>query len=184
LLADKGLETLSFEAVAAAAGVNKTTLYRNWPTRTALILAAAKDRSEALITTARTGDPERDLVAFLSSVAANITSPLGRALVLATMSEADSADVQSAREAFWRARFHAARDLVREALDGRPATDAQIGAFIERLVGPLYLRVFVTGAPVEARYIRDLVRSALATRADAPRRRKRRRAGHPSAPAR
>jgi AcrR family transcriptional regulator len=42
LLAEEGVPGLTFEAVAAAAGVNKTTLYRNWPTRTALILAAAR----------------------------------------------------------------------------------------------------------------------------------------------
>ena len=165
LLAERGVRALTFEAVAAEAGVNKTTIYRNWPTRTALILAAARDRSQALIVTKRTGDPERDLVAFLKSVAANITSPLGRALVLATLSEADSPEVRSAREAFWRERFQAAGNLAREALNGdRSATDAEVAAFIERLIGPLFLRVFITGAPVTTAFLRGIVRAALTAR--------------------
>ena len=185
LLAERGLPALTFEAVAAAAGVNKTTLYRNWPNRTALILAAAKNRSEALIVTRSTGDPERDLVAFLGSVADNITSPLGRALVVAALSEADSPEVRSAREAFWRSRFQAAGDLAREALNrGRSASRAEVGAFIERLIGPLFLRVFVTGAPVNRTLIRAVVRTALARRDGAERRRaeRRRRRSQPPIP--
>jgi AcrR family transcriptional regulator len=173
LLAERGAEALSIEAVAAAAGVNKTTIYRNWPTRTALILAAAKDRSEALITTRSTGSAERDLVAFLKSVAANITSPLGRALVIATLSEADSSAVHGAREAFWRARFQAAGDLVRKALPGgRSATGTQVSAFIERLIGPVFLRVFITGAPVNDAFIRGVVRAVLAAPVGRARRRR------------
>jgi AcrR family transcriptional regulator len=179
LLTERGAKALTFEAVAAAAGVNKTTIYRNWPTRTALILAAAKDRSEALITTRSTGNVERDLVAFLKSVAANITSPLGWALVIATLNEADSPEVRGAREAFWRARFEAADDLAREALnDGRSASGTQVGAFIERLIGPLFLRVFITGAPVNDAFIRAIVRDALEARDRSERRlRARRRKG-------
>src|SRR5262249_50537102 len=138
---------------------------------TALILAAAKERSAALIITKSSGDPERDLVAFLRSVAANITSPLGRALVIATLTEADFPEVRSARAVFWRERFHAAGNLAREALnDDRCATEGEVGTFIERLIGPLFLRVFITGAPVSTAFLRSLVRSALAARAGSQRR--------------
>jgi AcrR family transcriptional regulator len=160
LLAGEGSQSLTIDAIAAAAGVNKTTIYRNWPTKTALILAAAQERSQARITTRSTGDPERDLVAFLKSVADNITSPLGRALVIATLNAEDDPDVRQARDEFWRQRFQAAGDLVRAATkEGPGASDANI--FIERLIGPLFLRVFITGAPIDDTFIRNTVRSAL-----------------------
>ena len=116
VLADSGYSSLSIDAVAARAGVNKTTIYRNWPTKVDLILAAAMDRSEAMITTKSTGDPERDLVAFLKSVADNITSPVGHALMIATLNAADDPEVRKARDEFWRERFQAAADLVRAAM--------------------------------------------------------------------
>ena len=162
LLAGEGSQSLTIDAIAAAAGVNKTTIYRNWPTRTALILAAAQDRSEAMITTRSTGDPERDLVAFLKSVADNITSPLGRALVIATLNAEDDPDVRKSRDEFWRERFQAAGDLIRAVTkDGHGSDTSDVNIFIERLIGPLFLRVFITGAPVDDGFIRNTVRSAL-----------------------
>jgi hypothetical protein len=95
-------------------------------------------------------------------VAANVTSALGRALVLAALSDTESDEVRSARAAFWRERFQAAATLAREALNGS-ATDAEVGVFIERLIGPLFLRVFITGVPVTTAFLRGLVRTALAT---------------------
>lgn len=164
LLASGGYRALTIEAVAKAAGVNKTTVYRNWPTRTALVLAAAEDRSEGQITTRSTGHPERDLVAFLKSVADNVTSPLGHALVLATFGEADDLEARSTREAFWRHRFEAAGPLIRAAADGRRLSRAEADHFIEMLIGPVYLRAFVTGLPVDdgfiRRTVRDVVRAA------------------------
>jgi AcrR family transcriptional regulator len=162
VLADIGYSALSIDAVAARAGVNKTTIYRNWPTKVDLILAAAMDRSEALITTKSTGEPESDLVAFLKSVADNITSPVGRALMIATINAVDDPEVRKARDEFWRERFQAAADLVRAAMnDGRKYSAAQVHLVTERLIAPIYLRVFITGAPVNDAFIRETVRAAL-----------------------
>lgn len=161
-LADNGYQSMTIDSIAAAAGVNKTTIYRNWPTKAVLILAAAKDRSEALITTESTGDPERDLVRFLTSVAQNITSPLGRALVIATLNAEDDPDVRQARDAFWQDRFQAAGDLIRGAImDGGLSRGSEVDLVIESLIGPLFLRFFITGAPVDGTFIRNHVRRAL-----------------------
>src|SRR3546814_16467923 len=64
----------------------------------------SSDLSAALITTETTGDPERDLVAFLTSVAANVTSPIGQALVIATLNDSPDPRVREQRTAFWRDR--------------------------------------------------------------------------------
>ena len=40
LLADDGFGGLSIEAVAARAGVGKTTVYRRWPSKTPLVVDA------------------------------------------------------------------------------------------------------------------------------------------------
>ena len=53
--------------------------------------------------------------------------------------------------------------LVRAATGGRVSRRTDVDRFIESLVGPLYLRVFVTGAPVDDRYVDDTVRRALAS---------------------
>jgi AcrR family transcriptional regulator len=160
LLADSGYQSLTIDAVAARAGVNKTTVYRNWPTKASLIRAAAEDRSASLVRTDTTGDPERDLVAMLTSVAANLASPVGQALVIATLNEADDPQVREARAEFWRVRFDAARGVVKAATG--VTDDAEADAVIEQLIAPLYLRALVTGTAIDRGFIERTVRGVLA----------------------
>ena len=48
-LAESGYDGLSFEAVAVRAGVHKTTLYRRWSDRTALVLDAMLELSSQTV---------------------------------------------------------------------------------------------------------------------------------------
>jgi len=162
LLMAHGYQSLTIDAVAAAAGVNKTTIYRNWPTKAALVQAAAEDRSANVITTKITGDPERDLIAFLTSVANQVTSPVGQALVIATLNEANDPQVRQARAAFWRVRFDAASGLIKSAtMDANAAGLLDVEAVIEHLIGPLFLRAFITGAPIDRAFIKKTARAAV-----------------------
>jgi len=162
LLAANGYQSLTIEAVAAAAGVNKTTVYRNWPTKAALVRAAAEDRSATVVTTETTGDPRRDLVAFLSSVADNINSPIGKALMIAGLNEADDPQVRQERAEFWKHRFRAAGDLIRSATNDRRAGDElDVDAVIEQLIAPVFLRAFITGAPIDRDFVQKTVDAAV-----------------------
>jgi len=162
LLAANGYQSLTIEAVAAAAGVNKTTVYRNWPTKAALLRAAAEDRSEATIAADTTGDPEHDLVAFLTSVADHVTSPIGQALLIAALSETNDPEVLQERAEFWKHRFQAAGDLIRSAAkDGHPGGNLDVDTVIEHLIGPLFLRAFITGTPINEDFIQKTVDAAV-----------------------
>ena len=87
-LAAVGLDGLSVPRVAAAAGVNKTTVYRRWPTREALVAAALQaalhETAEAMVDT---GSLRGDLSSLVHLVAARLDSAEGRALVRAGLSE-------------------------------------------------------------------------------------------------
>ena len=87
-LAAVGLDGLSVPRVAAAAGVNKTTVYRRWPTREALVAAALQaalhETAEAI---GDTGSLRGDLSSLVHLVAARLDSAEGRALVRAGLSE-------------------------------------------------------------------------------------------------
>lgn len=90
-LARHGLEGLSIPRVAAAAMVNKTTVYRRWPTREALVAAALE---AALVETsaelADTGSLRGDLRCMVDRVAARMSTPEGRALLRAALAESSS----------------------------------------------------------------------------------------------
>jgi AcrR family transcriptional regulator len=161
-LASRGYQSLTIDSVAAAAGVNKTTVYRNWPTKAKLVQAAAADRSEELIATEATGDAERDLVAMLRSVADYISSPIGQALVIAALNEAADPQVRQARIEFWKGRFEAAGELITSVAEsGRAGGALDVEAVIEHLIGPLFLRAFVTGAPLDQGFIERTARTGV-----------------------
>jgi AcrR family transcriptional regulator len=152
LLADQGYPSLSIEAVAEAAGVNKTTIYRNWPTKAKLVLGAAADRSASAISIRKTGDLERDLRRLLSSVASYTSSPVGRALLVAALNGGDEPTVKGTQREFWETRFAAARKL----FDIDPGNPEDVGAAdetIEHLIAPVFLRLLVTGQPLDRKFI-------------------------------
>jgi AcrR family transcriptional regulator len=161
LLAEHGYQALTIEAVASEAGVNKTTVYRNWPTKAALVRAAAEDRSATAISTRATGDARRDLTVLLQSVADYVTSPLGQALVIAALNESHDPEVRQARAAFWDTRFAAVRDLVRSAT-GCEADE--VDEVTERLIGPVFLRAFVTGVGIDEGFVERTVDAVLSGR--------------------
>jgi AcrR family transcriptional regulator len=87
-LADHGIDGLSIERVAAAAEVNKTTVYRRWPTREALVGAALEFALVNLAAQiADTGSLRGDLLDIVNKQVTLIMSPSGRALVRAGLSE-------------------------------------------------------------------------------------------------
>lgn len=83
---DAGVDRLSVDRVAQRAQVNKTSVYRRWPTREALIAAAMEGMLNDLNTTADTGTLRGDLLAILMPIAALAAKPEGAALLRAAMS--------------------------------------------------------------------------------------------------
>jgi AcrR family transcriptional regulator len=136
VLADKGYDGLSFDEVAARAGVHKTTLYRRWTTKADLILDALHARSDLVVRLRDTGNLEPDLVAFLRTIVRNVTSRTGRSLVLATLrTGAESAEASSLRRRFWDERFERVQDRLDRARDaGQLKADTDTAVLAEALV--------------------------------------------------
>jgi AcrR family transcriptional regulator len=163
-LLEVGYGRLSFESVAARAGVHKTTVYRRWPSREALVTAALLEQRGRDVPIPDAGSIRADLRALATAVAASVTSQTGHAIARALVSEAgDIPEITTAIRDFWSARFGAARTVVARAV-GRgelpPGVDADL--LIEALVGPLYLRLLVTREPLEDEFIDRLVDLLLA----------------------
>lgn len=159
LLLETGYSGLTIEAVAARASVHKTTVYRRWTTREALVADALLGRMETRVPMPDTGALRADLVALTTAVAANLTSPEGNALLKTLVASGTHLGaVRTAGRQFWATRFALARELVRRGIargDLPPDTDPDL--VIEGLIAPLYLRLLVTGQDVDARYAERVV---------------------------
>lgn len=80
-LARGGYGTLTFEDVAARAGVNKTTVYRRWATKPDLVKAALTAAADAMPSLRETGDLRTDLIAVARRARETMSSPRGRGLL-------------------------------------------------------------------------------------------------------
>src|SRR5215831_8650406 len=75
LIVEKGVANLTIEDVAHRSGVAKTTIYRHWPERTALILDTVS-ACFAEVGTPDTGSLRGDLEAFLSGTVGKLMPAL------------------------------------------------------------------------------------------------------------
>ena len=151
LLAEVGYEELTFEAVARRAGVHKTTVYRRWPTKPDLVADAARERSVQLVEVPDTGSLRGDLTALARAVAANIGSDVGSAMTKTLVAAAAHVAVGRRGHARVLGRAAPAHRRDRRTRDGRGELPADVDAnvVIESLVGALYVRLLLTGEPID-----------------------------------
>lgn len=79
-LGENGYAGLTVEAVAGRARVSKASLYRRWPGKRDLVLAAVRATVPDPEDLPDTGSLRGDLVAYLAQVAAHLQGPTGSAL--------------------------------------------------------------------------------------------------------
>ncbi|QKV73298.1 TetR/AcrR family transcriptional regulator [Amycolatopsis sp. Hca4] len=79
-LAETGYPGLTVERVAQRAGTNKNTIYRRWPNRAALGVAAYRHLAEDTLKPPDTGSLREDALALLRAINCGQTSPAARAL--------------------------------------------------------------------------------------------------------
>ena len=139
VIAETGSFAIRIDDVARTAGVNKTTIYRRYPTRDDLVLKAILTHAAIAIPLPDTGALEGDLRALCELVRATITSPLGCALLSAGGEL--PADLQNLRQQFWRERLMTATELFsRAAKRGECVVPSDPEEVIELMVAPLHFR--------------------------------------------
>lgn len=152
VLAEVGYDALGVDAVAARAGVHKTTVYRRWPTKAELVAEAVRERSLRHVPIPDTGTLAGDLRALARAVAATIGSEVGGHLTRALVAAATTSPEVAARTGpFWAERLGWAATVVERAIDrGELPAGSDPNLVVEALIGPLYVRLLLTGEPVDA----------------------------------
>lgn len=143
LCTEKGYGRVSIEAIAARAGVSKKTIYRWWPSKSAVMLEAF---TEALVGTTPfvdTGDIAADLRSnVLGAVNLLSTPPFGPAYA-GILSEVhhDDALADIVRTQLVEPRFGEAVARLRRAQEqGQIPEGADLPLAVEMLYGPVYYR--------------------------------------------
>jgi AcrR family transcriptional regulator len=149
-LIEHGYAGLTVEGVAARAGVNRTTLYRRWGGRDALIVDAVEAFAAAEAKVPDSGDIDEDLRLWARSILATLTRPVSGALVRAVFGGAgDSPQVHQLRHRFWLIRSALVMPMVHRAIErGQLPAGTAADEVIRHVGAPLYYRLLVLGEPL------------------------------------
>jgi AcrR family transcriptional regulator len=147
---------ISVACIAQRAGVGKQTIYRWWPSKSAVLLDAMLHRADAVAPTPDTGDLHTDLCVFLRSTFAAAAG--NRSLLLGALREALGDPTTMGRLAAFTA---ARRDALAQIL-GRAQQRGQIHSLdrpdtvIDQIFGLLWYRMIFAHHPLDAQAADDL----------------------------
>jgi AcrR family transcriptional regulator len=169
ILLDEDYQSLTIEAVAARAGVGRPTIYRRWPSKAALVVAALVDSARLAIPRVDTGSLRGDLLAVQRHQIRLINAPMTRRVTAGLI--ADLATDPELGERYINEYLVPRRDAVWEVLErgierGELEPDADLAFVYDLLIGPLFMRAVVWGqrlSPDAAEATTDVVLAAFGT---------------------
>jgi AcrR family transcriptional regulator len=160
LLVKGGPEALTIEAVAAHAGVARTTVYRRWQGADELLAAAVEDVVVQLMPPANTGDTRADLVAIVDATVGALTSTRYGGIVRALLSEIarNARPVRRLRRRLVDARKEELQEvLARGVARGELRADVDARTAADLLLGPVYYRLVLAGRQPDAAFATRIV---------------------------
>ncbi|WP_406515969.1 TetR/AcrR family transcriptional regulator [Streptomyces sp. NBC_00873] len=163
-LAERGYARLTIEAVAQDSGVNKTTIYRWWPSKPALLRAAMLHARVLDIDIPDTGSLRGDLIALTEQIVRLLTDertePVARAMTAGTGLPDD--ELAALTRDFFADRFSREQPVFTRAIArGELPKDADPMLLLDLIAGAVWMRVLLRREPAPPDFARDVVDAVL-----------------------
>lgn len=163
VMAEVGYRALTMDAVAARARAGKATIYRRWESKLDLVIDTCTQLASQNLATPDTGTLAGDLREFLSSFAAFLSGPIGKAAQALVGELPHEPELATAfRETFLISQ----RDVLRGIIDragerGELRPDAPRGMAVELAGAALTYRLMLTGDPLDDAFVEKIVDQVL-----------------------
>ncbi|MET7522232.1 TetR/AcrR family transcriptional regulator [Streptomyces sp. NPDC005248] len=143
LCTEKGYGRVTIEAIAARAGVSKKTIYRWWPSKSAVLLEAFTEALVDATPFVDTGDIAADIRTHVTGAVRLLSTPPFGPAYAGILSELHHDDelAETVRTQLIEPRFAAAVARLRRAQEhGQIPPGADLPLAVEMLYGPVYYR--------------------------------------------
>jgi AcrR family transcriptional regulator len=162
LLQEHGYDRLSLDAVATTARASKATLYRRWPTKAELVMAAFVEGTRQVAVDPDTGTLRGDLLRLGESIRTHVDTHVGTIrAVLVEVSRSPKLDALM-QEQFLAQRKALMTHVLARAVDrGEIEASAVTEELWDVLPGYLIYRSVLTGRAPSTRTVQDLVDNVL-----------------------
>lgn len=158
-----GLANVSIDEISRASGVSKTTIYRHWPSRSALLIDACS-RLGGTVDVPDTGSFRSDLHALLSGLADQLQMASWSTVVPSIMDAAErDSDVLVMQTGWHKGLMEPFGAVVEKAkARGEVLTEADPQDMIATTVGALFYRRWFSRELIDARFVDAIVAVAVA----------------------
>lgn len=148
---------LTIDAVAARAGVNKTTVYRKWPTKAELIRAALESVIEMIQVGPSAGDLRTDLLRIARACLRFVRSNQGQSIMRLRLLQHPEPELAKLAKALTEKQLAASRALFAAAAErGEIARDVDEVLLLDMLWGAIHARVVMRSESVDDRTLQRL----------------------------
>jgi len=162
LLAESGIGRVSIDEVSRRSGVAKTTIYRHWPSRSALLLEACSTMGEPLATP-DTGSLRGDFTVLASQLAEHLRDANWAAVVPSIVDAAERDPALG--ELYTRLHDAMMAPFLSVAERGKKRGELPRGArpaeVVATVVGPLFYRRWFSREPLDSAFIKAVVSAAV-----------------------
>ncbi|GAA1992072.1 TetR/AcrR family transcriptional regulator [Kitasatospora viridis] len=154
LLERDGYPAVTMKGIAEAAGVGRATVYRWWSAPAAVLMEALTELSRERAEPELTGDPEADLLAFLTATFALTQDGPSRTVLLILVAEAlDDPEIAAGLAEHTGRRRELLRGLL-ERLDARWTVPLELA--VDMVFGTMWYRMIDLHGPVDDRLATEL----------------------------
>lgn len=153
IIIERGVERMTIEEVASRSGVAKTTIYRRWPERAALIVDTVQSMFEH-VCTPDTGSFRGDLESYFEAMSkTDLNGRVGRLMPSLLAGATRDEELSSALDTINSSRERPVRTIMRRAIErGELADELNIDVIMGMLIGPLLFRKLVQQLPSDPDY--------------------------------
>jgi AcrR family transcriptional regulator len=159
ILAEQGYAALTMERVAAVSGVAKTTLYRRWPTKSALCMHLYLNAAGRELQDPNTGNLAKDLKHLARAVVQLQTQTVAGEAFIGLITEAHAnPETRDSFVEFSERRREITRRVLKRGMDrGELRADVDVDLVIDTLGGAMTFRLLQCHAPLNGKFANDLV---------------------------
>lgn len=168
LLRRTGFHELTIEAIAADASVGKTTVYRWWPNKGALVVEAFASSAESTLHFPNTDSVFKDMSLQMGQFLKILRSPRGKIVAaLLGAGQSDPELLEAFRERFLRPRRQEAYKTLRRGIErGELPKGLDLDVALDILYGAIYMRFLIRHDELSEGYIREVCRTVLGGASD------------------
>jgi AcrR family transcriptional regulator len=163
LVLEVGFRCVSLESIAARAGVGKTTIYRRWPNKAAVIMDAFTNKVGSGTLFPKAASATESIRMQMRAMARSFRGSDG-ALVKALLAEAqfDPELAKAFRERWTLPRRKLAVDVIQQAIQqGALRSDLDPQDVIDILYAPIYYRLQMGTGPLSDAYVEGIFHRAM-----------------------